>query len=90
MAEAPAAEARDDGVVRATLEFLARSLVENADSVRVEVTSGERSTTLRLRVDPSDMGRVIGKHGHTARAIRQVVKAAAAKAGIHAVVEIAE
>lgn len=88
MAEASEADGR--ARVTATLEFLARSLVEFPDEVRVESVEGERSLTLQLRVNPEDMGRVIGKQGHTARAIRQVVRAAAAKSGVHTIVEIVE
>lgn len=89
MAEAQGLE-EDSGVVGATLTYLARSLVEHTSDVRVEATRGERSLVLRLHVNPEDMGRVIGKQGHTARALRQVVKAAAAKAGVHVIVEIAD
>lgn len=89
MGEAPAdEEARDEEVVAQTLEFLARSLVGNPDQVSVEVIPGER-TVFRLHVDPSDLGRVIGRGGRMARALRQVTRAAATKAGIHAFVEIA-
>lgn len=88
MAEAPEEVGRSR--VTATLEFLARSLVEHPDEVRVEPVEGERSLVLQLRVNSEDMGRVIGKAGHTARAIRQVVRAAGAKGGVHTIVEIVE
>lgn len=89
MAEAPS---EDDGRgrIRATLEYVARSLVERPDDVHIEVVEGERSLLLQLRVHPEDMGRVIGKAGHTARAIRQVVRAAGTKSGVHTIVEIVE
>lgn len=90
MAEAPAVEEDGHGRVKATLEYLARSLVEHTDQVEVSLVEGERSLVLQLRVNPEDMGRVIGKSGHTARAIRQVVRAAGSRSGIHTIVEIVE
>lgn len=70
------------------LEYLARELVDDPDAVEVTETEDERGTLLQLRVDPEDMGKVIGKGGRTARAIRAVVKAAAVREGVHASVEI--
>lgn len=88
MAEAPVGEDRD--VVSATLAYLARSLVAHPDDVRVEQVEGERGPIYRLHVNPEDLGRVIGRGGRLARAIRQVTRAAAARAGTHAFVEIAD
>lgn len=81
-------EAQD--VVAGTLAYLARALVEHADSVAVERTTGERGPLYRLTVHPDDMGRVIGRAGRIARAIRQVTRAAAARAGTTASVEITD
>jgi len=89
MAEAQGDEERED-LVAGTLSYLARSLVEHTDDVRVEHLMGERGPTYRLHVHPDDMGRVIGRSGRIARAIRQVTRAAAARAGTTAFVEIAE
>lgn len=62
------------------LEFIARSLVEHPDEVTVtEIDHGDGVITYQLHVSPSDMGKVIGKQGRVARAIRSVVKAAATK-----------
>ena len=72
------------------LEYIARELVEHPDAVEVKEFERERSVQLQLRVDPEDMGKVIGKGGRTARAIRQVVKAAALREGVHAAVEIVD
>ncbi|CAN5280317.1 KH domain-containing protein [soil metagenome] len=72
------------------LEYIARNLVDDPESVRVEEEAGEGSVTLRLSVAPEDMGKVIGRGGRTARAIRAVVRAAATKAGLHSFVEIVE
>ena len=59
------------------VEFLARSLVENPDAVTVQQSEDEETLLLELRVAPEDMGKVIGKHGRIAKAIRTVVKASA-------------
>ncbi|MBU4385380.1 MAG: KH domain-containing protein [Actinobacteria bacterium] len=70
------------------LEYLARALVDNPDDVNVEVIEGERSAILQLKVHPDDVGKVIGKQGRIANALRTLVKAAAAKEGKNAIVEI--
>jgi len=70
------------------LEYLARALVDNPDDVHVEVIEGERSAILQLKVHPDDVGKVIGKQGRIANALRTLVKAAAAKEGKNAIVEI--
>jgi len=76
--------------VRELLEFIARSLVSCPDEVSVnEVGTGsDRSVILELRVAKEDMGKVIGKQGKIARAIRMVMKAAAVRENIHVSVEI--
>ncbi|MGB9661986.1 MAG: KH domain-containing protein [Moorellaceae bacterium] len=70
------------------VETLVKALVDNPDQVSVTQIEGEKSVILELRVAPSDMGKVIGKQGRIARAIRTVVKAAAAREGKRVVVEI--
>ena len=70
--------------------YVARALVDNPDDVRVNELQGERTTVLELRVHPDDLGKVIGKQGRTARALRTVVSAAATKAKMRAMVEIME
>jgi predicted RNA-binding protein YlqC (UPF0109 family) len=70
------------------LEYLARALVDNPDDVQVEVIEGERSVILQLKVNPEDIGKVIGKQGRIAQALRTLVKAAATKQGKNAIVEI--
>lgn len=70
------------------LEILAKSLVSNPDAVEVKEVSGEQSITLELRVASEDMGKVIGKQGRIAKAIRTVVKAASIKENKRVVVEI--
>ena len=68
--------------------FIAKHLVDNPDEVRVSVREGERSTILELSVAPSDMGKVIGKQGRIAKAIRRVLKAASIKQNKNYVLEI--
>jgi hypothetical protein len=65
------------------LDYLARELVDDPDAVRVEQVDDERGVLLTLRVAQDDMGKVIGRGGRTARAIRIVMKAAGMRAGIH-------
>ena len=72
------------------LEYLARSLVEHPDSVEVTAVDDDRGTILTLRVHPDDMGKVIGRGGRIARAIRTVVRAAGSREGIGTIVEIVE
>jgi uncharacterized protein len=74
--------------VKELLEFLARSLVDNPDEVRVEETETDDVVVLRLSVAKDDVGKVIGKQGRIARALRTVVKASAVKDGKQATVEI--
>ena len=74
---------------REVLEFVARNLVDEPDAVRVEEEPDERGAILHLTVAPDDVGKVIGKGGRTARAIRSVVRAAAIREGTHVMVEIA-
>ena len=61
------------------VEVIARALVDNSDEVVVTETEKEDTTVIELKVAPSDMGKVIGKQGRIAKAIRSVVKAAASK-----------
>ena len=61
------------------VEIIAKSLVDNPDAVEVKEIAGEQSLILELKVAPEDMGKVIGKQGRIAKAIRTVVKAAAIK-----------
>ena len=72
------------------LEFLARSLVDNPDQVRVEEKESSDGVVLRLSVAQEDVGKVIGKQGRIARALRTVVKASAVKEGKQATVEIVD
>ena len=73
------------------LEYLAREIVDEPDQVQVELERDDRGVVLTLRVAKDDMGKVIGRSGRTARAIRTVMKAAAVREGIrHVAVDIAD
>ena len=72
------------------IEFIARSLVENSEQVEVCEVQGDRTTIIELKVAQEDMGKIIGKQGKTARSIRTLLNAAAAKAKKKAVLEILE
>ena len=73
------------------VEVIAKSLVENPDAVEVTEKAGKNSTmVIELKGAPEDMGKVIGKQGRIAKALRSVVKAAATKANKKVVVEIVQ
>ncbi len=72
------------------VEYVAKALVDQPEQVQVEVVEDSVTTTVRLRVAPGDLGRVIGKQGRTARALRTLLHATAAKAKRRAVLEIVE
>jgi predicted RNA-binding protein YlqC (UPF0109 family) len=70
------------------VEYIAKSLVDDPAQVLVSVVEGEKSTILELRVAEDDIGKVIGKHGRIAKAMRTVLQAATARTGKHTVLEI--
>ena len=70
------------------VEYLVKSLVDEPDKVSVSVVEGEKSTILELRVAENDIGKVIGKQGRIAKAIRTILSASATKGGKRAVLEI--
>ena len=72
------------------LTYIAKSLVDHPDDVEVTPVEEDDELVLELRVHPDDMGKVIGKRGRTAKAIRTMVKAAATREGTSATVEIVE
>lgn len=74
--------------MKALLEYLVIQLVDNPDDVEVKAIETNRETVLELRVAASDTGKVIGKGGRIAQALRTVVKAAALKEGKRISVEI--
>ena len=70
------------------VEYIVKCLVDDPSSVNVAVVEGEKSTILELRVATDDIGKVIGKHGRIAKAIRTVLQAATAKTGKRTSLEI--
>lgn len=70
------------------LEVIAKALVDNPEMVTVNEILGEQSIILELKVDPDDMGKVIGKQGRIAKAVRTVIRAAAIKENKRVIVEI--
>lgn len=76
--------------MRELIELVARGLVEDPAAVRVEEQTTDSTTVYRLQVAPADVGRVIGKHGRTAHALRLLLAAAAQRRGSKAALEIRE
>jgi uncharacterized protein len=72
------------------IEYVVRALVEHPDEVQVDEVQGSRTTVYELRVGEGDLGKVIGKAGQTAKALRTLLAAAAARKGHRAVLEILE
>ncbi len=72
------------------VEQMARALVDSPDEVSVKEVDGERTTVFELRVASGDLGKVIGKQGKTARAMRTILGAAGTKIGKRCVLEILE
>lgn len=72
------------------IEYIAKSLVDRPESVTVRDTEGEKTTIIELRVAQEDLGKVIGKQGRTARAMRTILNAAGTKIGKRCVLEILE
>lgn len=81
---------RSAATAAAVLEYLVRQLVDEPDSVTVDAVDRSRGVQLEVRVAPGDMGRVIGKRGRTAQAIRTVTRAAAVKDGVEVNIEFME
>jgi predicted RNA-binding protein YlqC (UPF0109 family) len=76
--------------IRALIEYVATSLVDDPKSVKVTPATKENYVVMELTVDAEDLGKVIGKNGQTARALRTLVNAAASHAGEKVIFEIKE
>lgn len=76
--------------MKALIETMAKALVDKPDQVQVSEVAGERTTVFELRVAETDLGKVIGKQGNTARAMRTILSAAGTKLGKRCVLEILE
>ncbi len=79
-----------EGRMKELVEYIAQSLVDHPERVRVEEISDARSVIYELRVAPSDMGRIIGKNGRVANAIRSLLRVACTRAGKRATLDIVE
>lgn len=66
-------------MLEAALEHLVKGIVDNPDDVTVDLVSGRRGRTLEVRVHPDDLGKVIGRSGRTAKALRTVIAAIGGK-----------
>lgn len=77
-------------IPEALLGFVARSIVDDPDAVLIEAGGSGGRVDLRLSVAPADMGKVIGRRGRVAQAIRALVRAAGAREGVEAWVEIVD
>lgn len=76
--------------MKALVEYIARSLVDRPEEVQVNEIEGEQTSVLELKVAKEDLGKVIGRQGRTARAIRTILGAASIRANKRAVLEILE
>jgi predicted RNA-binding protein YlqC (UPF0109 family) len=72
------------------IEYVAKALVDMPERVEVNEIAGEQTTVIELKVDKSDLGKVIGKQGRTARALRTILNAASTKLRKRSVLEIIE
>ena len=75
---------------RDVVEYIARQIVDDPDSVVVEADERQGRVDLRLHVAPDDMGKIIGKRGRVAQAVRTVVRAAGAREGVETAVDIVD
>ncbi|MCX5810311.1 MAG: KH domain-containing protein [Proteobacteria bacterium] len=77
-------------MLKELIEFIAKALVDNPDMVKVSEIEGEKTSVFELSVSKDDLGKVIGKQGRTARAMRTILSAASTKVRKRAVLEIIE
>ena len=80
----------NDGSLKEVIETIAKALVDSPDEVAVREIDGDQTTVLELKVAPGDLGKVIGKQGRTARAMRTLLRAAGMKLKKRFVLEILE
>lgn len=77
-----------DDRARELIEYVARALVDDVDAVDVQAVEADRATMYELTVDPRDLGKVIGRDGRTARALRTLLSALGAPGGKRAILDI--
>jgi hypothetical protein len=78
------------GTMKELIKYIAQALVDNPDAVEVSEVIGEQTSVIELRVAKEDLGKVIGKQGRTAKAMRTILSAASTKVRKRAVLEIIE
>ena len=76
--------------MKALIETMSKALVDKPEEVSVNEITGEKTTVYELKVDPGDLGKVIGREGKTAQAMRTILSAAGTKMGKRCVLEILE
>lgn len=76
--------------MKALVEYIAKSLVDKPEEVQVNEIEGEQTSVLELKVDKDDLGKVIGRQGRTARAMRTIIGAASIRLNKRVVLEIIE
>ena len=76
--------------LRELIDYVSKALVDIPENVEVNEVEGEQTTVIELKVDKSDLGKVIGKQGRTARALRTILNAASTKLKKRSVLEIIE
>jgi len=76
--------------VKDLLEFMASYLVDDPSQIRIEALEGQRAMILQVHVAPDDMGKIIGRSGRVAKALRELIRAAAVREGKSAIVEIVQ
>ncbi|MBA4417979.1 MAG: RNA-binding protein [Syntrophus sp. (in: bacteria)] len=77
-------------MLKELIEYIAKALVDNPDQVKVSEIEGEKTSVIELSVAKDDLGKVIGKQGRTARAMRTILSASSTKVKKRAVLEIIE
>ena len=80
----------EDPTLNSLIEYVAKALVDKPEEVRVSAVEGESSIIVELRVAPDDVGKVIGKGGQTAKALRKILSAAATKLHKKSLLQIVE
>jgi uncharacterized protein len=70
------------------VEYMVASLVDNPDSIVIDVTDSDESSLIEVHVDPEDVGKVVGRHGRVVKSIRTLARACAARDEINAEVEV--
>ncbi len=83
-------QGKGDDVMKDLVKYIAQALVDNPDQVTVSEVEGNQTSVLELKVAKEDLGKVIGKQGRTARAMRTILSAASAKVKKRMVLEIIE